>query len=347
MSWCPSHARRSTRAALAGLLMCALTCAGAGTVAADTSGPDPAPAATTSTAPADEEVSGLVDIGDGRKIYAACKGTNARSGSPTVVLIAGKGNGADDWMSILDPDDPAHDAPGDDLPWRNTGIERSSDSVFDQVSRSTRVCTYDRPDVRVKGPDVSTPRPQPHSIDADVNDLGAMLTALGEPGPYVLVAHSYGGLIATLYARTHPQNIAGLVMVDAVTERMAEVAGAEAVKTWDASNAQTSPESREGVHILDAFRKINAAPPPPAVPAVVLSADKPWRTDLLPPEAKKGEQVTFEDWLVSQQRLAESLDAREHITNTDSGHDIYLYQPRLVIDAICDVVAATPSPPAS
>ncbi|GAA0652063.1 hypothetical protein GCM10009535_32960 [Streptomyces thermocarboxydovorans] len=175
-----------------------------------------------------------------------------------------------------------------------------------------------------------------------------MLTALGEPGPYVLVAHSYGGLIATLYARTHPQNIAGLVMVDAVTERMAEVAGAEAVKKWDASNAQTSPESREGVHILDAFRKINAAAPAPApaVPAVVLSADKPWRTDLLPPEAKKGEQVTFEDWLASQQRLAESLGAREHITNTDSGHDIYLYQPRLV-DAICDVVAATSSPPAS
>lgn len=339
MSWFPSH-RHGARSAVAGLLLCVLPWAGTGAVAAaaDTD-PDPPPAARTEAG--DHEVSGLVDIGGGRKIYAACKGTHARSGSPTVVLIAGKGNGAEDWMSILDPDDPVHDAPGDDLPWRQSGIHRSSDSVFSQVSRFTRVCTYDRPDVRATGGDVSTPRPQPHTIDADVHDLGALLTALGEPGPYVLVAHSYGGLIATLYTRTHPQHVAGLVMVDAVTERMAEVASPQAVKNWDASNAQTSPESREGVRLLDAFKKINAAADPPAVPAIVLSADKPWRVDLLPPEARKGEQVTFESWLASQQRLSEALGAQKYITNTDSGHDIYLYQPRLVIDAIRDVVTTS------
>ena len=46
----------------------------------------------------------LVDIGGGRKMYLECRGT----GSPTVVLISGKGNGAADWNEILDPDDPAH-----------------------------------------------------------------------------------------------------------------------------------------------------------------------------------------------------------------------------------------------
>src|SRR5690606_12522291 len=226
-----------------------------------------------------------------------------------------------------------HDAPGDDLPWRQSGIHRSSDSVFSQVSRFTRVCTYDRPDVRATGGDVSTPRPQPHTIDAAVHDLGAPMTALGEPGPYVLVAHSYGGLIATLYTRTHPQHVAGLVMVDAVTERMAEVASPQAVKNWDASNAQTSPESREGVRLLDAFKKINAA-----APGIGLPAGQPWGSDLPPPEARKGEQVTFEGWLAPQQRRSEALGAQKYITNTDSGHDIYLYQPRLVIDAIRDVV---------
>ena len=55
------------------------------------------------------DFSGLVDIGGGRKIYMECSGT----GSPTVVLIAGKGNGArDGWSQALDPDDPVHDAPG-------------------------------------------------------------------------------------------------------------------------------------------------------------------------------------------------------------------------------------------
>ena len=50
-------------------------------------------------------------------------------GSPTVVLIAGKGNGAEDWLQVLDPADPAHDTPGDDLPWGGK-LERSDDAVL-------------------------------------------------------------------------------------------------------------------------------------------------------------------------------------------------------------------------
>ena len=73
------------------------------------------------------------------------------------------------------------------------------------------------------------------------------------------------------------------------------------------------------------------------VPAVVLSADKPWRMDLLPPEAKQKDTVTFDQWLASLDRLATDLDA-PHITETDSGHDIYLYSPALVVDAIRGIV---------
>jgi pimeloyl-ACP methyl ester carboxylesterase len=58
--------------------------------------------------------------------------------------------------------------------------------------------------VRLDGPDRTTPRKQPHTVDLDVADLHALLAALGEPGPYVLAAHSYGGVIAMLYARTYP-----------------------------------------------------------------------------------------------------------------------------------------------
>ena len=67
------------------------------------------------------------------------------------------------------------------------------------------------------------------------------------------------------------------------------------------------------------------------------SADKPWRIDLLPPEATTQEMVTFDDWLASLDLLAGDLDA-EHITETNSGHDIYLYRPALVVDAIRTVV---------
>lgn len=298
-------------------------CAPAGSDGPDSS-PSPSPAAA---------VDGLIAVADDRSIYAKCEG----EGSPTVVLIAGKGNGAQDWQDVLAPGDPAHDSPGDDVPFGIGKLEPSDDAVFPSVARFTRVCTYDRPDIRIDGPAVTTPRQQPHTVDLDVDDLHALLTALGETGPVVLVAHSYGGLIAALYARLHPESVAGLVMVDTVTPLIAEVARPEQLANWNASNSATSAQGREGVQLLDAFEQFAAAPPMPQVPAVVLSADKPWRTDLLPPEIASIDTVTFDDWLRALDLLAQSLDA-ENITRTGSGHDIYLYNPALVVDAIEQVV---------
>jgi pimeloyl-ACP methyl ester carboxylesterase len=282
---------------------------------------------------ASADVDGLLDVGDGRGIYAKCEG----DGSPTVVLIAGKGNGAQDWQDVLAPGDPVHDTPGDDVPWGMGRLEPSDAAVFPSTAQFTRVCTYDRPDIRFDGADTTTPREQPHVLELDVADLQALLDSLGEPEPYVLVAHSYGGLIANLYAREYPENVAGLVMVDTVTPLMAEVATAEQLANWDATNSTVSPQVREGVRLLDAFERINARPPIPSMPAVVLAADKPWRNDLLPPEVAQVNTVTFENWLASLELLAASLGA-EHITQTASGHDIYLYNPALVVEQIRTVV---------
>lgn len=317
-------ARRSIMPVVWATALLMASCSGSGSGAAGSSSPG---------APVQHDVDGLVDVGDGRSIYATCQG----EGSPTVVLLAGKGNGAQDWQDVLAPGDPAHDAPGDDVPWGMGKLEPSDDAVFPSVARFTRVCTYDRPDVRVDGPNVSTPREQPHTVDLDVGDLHALLTALDEPGPYVLVPHSYAGLIAALFARRHPESVGGLVMVDTATQYMEDVASAVQLVNWDATNSATSPQVREGVKIIDAFEQINAAPGLPGMPAVVLSADKPWRTDLVPPEAARVETVTFTDWLASLDLLAGALDA-ENITRTHSGHDIYLYNPALVVDAIRGIV---------
>ena len=132
-------------AALAATASCTSTDASR---AVDTSSP-------TTVAPTQEDVSGLVDVGDGRQIYAECRG----QGSPTVVLISGKGNGAQDWFDVLDPDDPAHDAPGDDLAFGGD-LHPSDDAVLPSVAQFTRVCTYDRPDIRV-GDEVTTRDPNP------------------------------------------------------------------------------------------------------------------------------------------------------------------------------------------
>lgn len=281
----------------------------------------------------DAQVAGLVDVGGGRSIYAKCAG----QGTPTVVLIAGKGNGAQDWQDVLAPGDPAHDAPGDDVSAGMGTIEPGDDAVFPATARFTRVCTYDRPDVRVDGPDVTTPRGQPHTIDLDVDDLHALLIALGEPPPYVLVAHSYGGMIAELFARTNPQEVGGLVMLDAGTPLLADVTDGRRLINFDVANAATSPLVREGVKFVDAVEKVEAAPLLAAMPAVVLSADKPSRTDLLPAKVAAIPMITFAQWLAAQDLLARQLDA-EHISVTGSGHNIYLYNPALVTDRIARVV---------
>jgi pimeloyl-ACP methyl ester carboxylesterase len=317
------------RRAIATIGLCALALVAAACSSGSSGGSD---AATTTTS-AQRPVEKAVDIGGGRRMFVECRG----QGSPTVVLISGKGNGADDWLQVLAPGDPEHDAAGDNLPWGKGKLVHSRNAVLPSVARFTRVCAYDRPDVRVEGADLTTPRAQPHTADLDVEDLHALLGALGERGPFVLVPHSYGGVIADLYARTYPRSIGGLVLVDAVTERMADVVNRAKLADWDAANAATSAASREGVHLIDAFEKIDSAGPRPKVPTIILSADKPWRLDLLPPEAKHADMVEFADWLAAQDRLAEELDV-EHITKTKSGHDIYLYSPQLVVDAIRDVV---------
>ncbi len=80
---------------------------------------------------------------------------------------------------------------------------------------------------------------------------------------------------------------------------------------------------------------------------MVLSADKPYRTDLLPPGVDLDGLLAFPEWLAAQPRLANALGAR-YVPNTDSGHNIYLYSPAVVTDAIRAVVEqvspATPAP---
>jgi pimeloyl-ACP methyl ester carboxylesterase len=292
--------------------------------------------ATPARAASSGDFAGLVNIGHGRQIYMKCRGR----GSPAVVLISGKGNGAADWSEILDPADPLRKSPYDMAGHEeNARIYRSDAAVFPAVSRFTHVCAYDRPSTRIEGKDISTPVKQPHTVDKDVDDLQKLLAASGQHGPYVLVAHSYGGLIARLFARQHRNEVAGLVFVDIVSEYMQRVANHKALAQWDKLNRISSPQAPEAVELLDAFAKIDAAPELPRVPNVVLSADKPWDPVLVAAMYKKlgGAAVTWKESLAAQDLLAASAPA-EHIKQTNSGHFVYTYQPALVVNAIRMVV---------
>ncbi len=145
----------------------------------------------------DNGFSGLVDIG-GRSLYLECRG----QGAPTVVLEAGYRSPATVWSDdLVQPDAPRQ-------------------MVFGGVAAFSRVCLYERPgagtvlnDVLV--PSRSDPVPQPRMMSDMVADLHALLQAASVPGPYVLVGHSLGGALVRLYEAAYPDEVVGMVLVDA------------------------------------------------------------------------------------------------------------------------------------
>jgi pimeloyl-ACP methyl ester carboxylesterase len=276
------------------------------------------------------DFAGLVDVGGGREMYLECRGI----GSSTVVLVAGLRGSAEDWNIA----------------------EKPGPRVFPEVAKFTRVCAYDRPGTPVgEKPSRSDPVPQPTTAGTAVADLHALLTAAGEAGPYVLVAHSYGGLIGRLYASTYPDDVSGLVLVDALSEGLKD---AETPEQWAIQRKLIEGDVRDGVAQYPAletidvdrsFDEMRAASPLRQLPLIVLSADRSWGPQVpsmiaagtLPADVPQNfGYVVDAAQKQAQERLAKLVPNARHTTNTNSGHEIHKEQPQLVIDAIRQVVDA-------
>ena len=263
-----------------------------------------------------KDFSGLVDIGGGRKMYMECHG----KGSPTVVLVSGARGAYDDWTSVID-------SSGEPKP--------SGSAVFPQVGKFTRVCAYDRPGTtRLDGAlSPSTPVRQPTTAQDGVADLHALLRAAKQEGPYVIVAHSWGGLIGRLYASTYPDKVSGVVLLDPGSEFMQDtLTPAQWAFFVRGAKKKGDPKTLEAADYRPSVRELRSAPPVRGIPAVVLSSDKCW---FVFPGFDANE--TCKAWDAAQDQLAAHLDA-EHITDTNSGHFIQGENPKLVIGTVREVV---------
>ena len=325
-----SAAPRMKRPAFAGVFAAAVVllaaCAGqTGTSSGASDGattPTTAPASDSGAfVPGDGDRAGLVDIGDGREVYLECSGT----GGPTVVFISGAGVAADDWSYVGDPTDASEPATPD------------PSAVFPETARFTTACAYDRPGTEQMegGAGRSTSVPQPTTSQQGAADLHAVLTTAEVPGPYVLVGHSLGGMIANTYARTYPDEVSGVVLVDPGSQYLQTALPPDVWSKWMADIAAAgtaNPESEAPVYptSIDA---LEATPPRPAgIPVVVLSADRPF--DYL---GIGDADAYWPNWLEAATLLAASF-AAPHVTETASGHFVANENPALVVDQICAMV---------
>jgi pimeloyl-ACP methyl ester carboxylesterase len=121
---------------------------------------------------------------EGRHLYGYLSG----EGEPTVILDAGLGGTSEDWSKIQP-----------------------------EVAKFSKVISYDR-----AGLGHSDKASIPRTCEDIISDLRNLLMAADLPSPYILVAHSWSGINARWYANQYPEEIAGMILIDAVHENKYE-----------------------------------------------------------------------------------------------------------------------------
>lgn len=222
----------------------------------------------------------------------------AGHGSPTVVLESGLGDGKDSWVP-----------------------------VFSRIAERTKVFAYDR-----AGYGSSKSAATTRDGATLVRELRSTLQALQLQPPYILVGHSIGGTYMELYARTYPDEVAGVVLVDsrhADFTRQCVVADAGSC-TPPALLSALLPEGpkREMASGDRTFHQVLGAGPFPDVPLIVLTGGKQLLTS----------SKFYDLWLETQGQLASLSSQSTHTVCRHCGHYVHKDNPKLVIDAVASVL---------
>jgi pimeloyl-ACP methyl ester carboxylesterase len=225
--------------------------------------------------------------------------TQAGADSPVVVFEAGAGDGKESW-----------------------------DRVAPAVADFTTTFTYSR-----RGYGLTGPAPWKRDGAGVVEELRHHLATRGLRPPYVLVGHSLGGLYMELFAKLHPDEVAGLVLVDPTHpdhfERMKrERPGSYRVVQVAMTLNAATPMAAELRGMGETSRQWHDAGPPPAVPAIFLTATRARLVDgkALIEFTKALQTELVAQWPGAEQRFV------------DATHYIQKEKPDIVIAAIREVV---------
>jgi pimeloyl-ACP methyl ester carboxylesterase len=228
--------------------------------------------------------------------------------------------------------------------------------VQPEVAMTTRVCTYDR-----AGMGWSEASPYPRTARQFAKELHTLLANANEPGPYVLVGHSLGGYSVRVYAHDYPDEVSGLVLIDA-----------QKLPAPDAATPQPAPKpggnslpallARVGLVrlLVDPLGSIRNLPPeekqtyqpyavaPRSVQTVVdefigmaeggMQARAVTTLGDLPLIVLTARLDNDASWQERQAELLQLSSNSQQIFADQSGHSIHIEQPEAAIAAILQMV---------
>ncbi|MGG2101099.1 alpha/beta fold hydrolase [Stenotrophomonas sp. NRRL B-14846] len=237
----------------------------------------------------------------------ALQAQESGSGAVTVVFESGFGQGAGVWKDVI------------------TGLGEDYHSI-----------AYARAGLGKSGSNG-----QPKRIDEHLADLTAVIDTLAPGRKVVLVGHSYGGLLATEFARRHPDRLQGLVLVDPATmgQRHAfRQADAARIQADDTSlRAMLSPAMVADYAILIEQLDAPGAQTPqtmPDVPVALLTATQIASEPLFFEETAQGKAL----WKIQHALLFSGFTRGSH-RYLDTGHNLHRENPAAVVSAIQSVSA--------
>ena len=239
------------------------------------------PSASANTG--DESFRDVITAG-GQRQWLSCVGT----GYPTVVISSGLGADSSRWSKVLP-----------------------------QLRALTRTCISDRP-----GLGKSPARIGSKTTDAGehADELRSLLTSASESGPFILVGHSYAGLIARAFAAQRQSDVAGVLLLDGVYPGIHRTFLPSYKSPW-----------HEGGTLIDmaaSERSTNGGPDLGATPLIVITAGTPGN----------GTNWADRKWNAEQVKAARLSSNSLHWIAKQSGHVIQQDRPAIVVAGVRELL---------